>query len=83
MPEELTGTAPETVPAEVIVAAAEPESQPESPEVQVERFTVASTFAPPSANDDARTIDAVWYTGAKVRTPDLGPVISELFRKLG
>ena len=35
-------------------------------EIQVERFTVAATFAPPSANDDARTIDAVWYTGAKV-----------------
>jgi hypothetical protein len=66
MPEEVTGTAQETVPAEVIVAAAEPESPPESPEVQVERFTVAATFAPPSANDDARTIDAVWYTGAKV-----------------
>ncbi len=66
MPEEVTGTAQETVPAEVIVATAEPESQPESPEVQVERFTVAATFAPPSANDDARTIDAVWYTGAKV-----------------
>ena len=27
---------------------------------------MAATFAPPSANDDARTIDAVWYTGAKV-----------------
>lgn len=66
MPEEVTGTAQETVPAEVVVAAAEPEGQPESPEVQVERFTVAATFAPPSANDDARTIDAVWYTGAKV-----------------
>ncbi len=66
MPEEITGTAPETVPVEVIAAAAEPESQPEPPEFQVERFTVEATFAPPSANDDARTIDAVWYTGAKV-----------------
>jgi len=66
MPEEITGTAPETVPVEVIAAAAEPESQPEPPEFQVERFTVVATFAPPSANDDARTIDAVWYTGAKV-----------------
>ena len=27
---------------------------------------MAATFAPASANDDARTIDAVWYTGAKV-----------------
>src|SRR5450759_5196650 len=66
MPEEITGTAPETVPVEVIAASAQPESQPEAPEFQVERFTVAATFAPPSANDDARTIDAVWYTGAKV-----------------
>jgi hypothetical protein len=66
MPEEITGTALETVPVEVIAAAAQPESQPEPPEFQVERFTVEATFAPPSANDDARTIDAVWYTGAKV-----------------
>jgi hypothetical protein len=66
MPEEITGTALETAPVEVIAAAAQPESQQESPEVQIERFTVAATFAPPSANDDARTIDAVWYTGAKV-----------------
>ena len=66
MPEEITGTAPETAPVEVIAAATQPESQLEPPEFQVERFTVAATFAPPSANDDARTIDAVWYTGAKV-----------------
>ena len=66
MPEEIAGTAPETAPVEVITAAAQPESQAELPEFQVERFTVAATFAPPSANDDARTIDAVWYTGAKV-----------------
>src|ERR1022692_3468933 len=66
MPEEITGTAPETAKVEVIAAAAQPESQTEPPEFQVERFTVAATFAPPSANDDARTIDAVWYTGAKV-----------------
>src|ERR1035437_2400931 len=66
MPEEITGTAPETAPVEVIVAAAPPEPQQESTEFQVERFTVAAIFAPPSANDDARTIDAVWYPGAKV-----------------
>ena len=66
MPEEITGTAPETAPAEVIAAAAQPANQQECPQVQVERFTVAATFAPPSANDDARTIDAVWYTGAQV-----------------
>ena len=65
MPEEIAGTAPETAAAEVIAAAAQPEPQQESPEFQVERFTVVATFAPPSANDDARTIDAVWYTGAK------------------
>jgi len=51
MPEEVTGTAPETAPVEVIAAAAQPEPQQESPEVQVERFTVEATFAPPSAND--------------------------------
>ena len=56
----------ETAPAEVMAAAAEAEPQQESPEIQVERFTLAATFAPPSANDDSRTIDAVWYTGAKV-----------------
>ena len=66
MPEEITGTAPETAPEEVIATAALPEPLQESPEVQVERFTVAASFAPPSANEDARTIDAVWYTGAKV-----------------
>src|ERR1035438_5081605 len=59
-------TPPETAPEEVVAAATLPEGQPESPEVQVERFAVAASFAPPSANDDSRTIDAVWYTGAKV-----------------
>ena len=34
--------------------------------VEVERFAVAVAFAPSSADDDNRTIDAVWYTGAKV-----------------
>jgi hypothetical protein len=33
---------------------------------QVERFAVVAEFAPASANDDSRTIDAVWYAGAKV-----------------
>ena len=48
MPEEITATAPETAPAEVIAAAAAPpEPQQESTEFQVERFTVAATFAPP------------------------------------
>ena len=69
MPEEIAAaseTAPEVAPAEVIAAAAPPETPQEAPEFQVERFTMAAVFAPPSANDDARTIDAVWYTGAKV-----------------
>src|ERR1017187_8936984 len=66
MPEEIAETAPETAPVEVIAAAALLDSQPESPEVQVERFAVAANFAQPSANEDARTIDAVWYTDAKV-----------------
>ena len=72
MPDEITGTEPETVPVDVIAAAeeiaeaAQVENQPDPPDSQVERFTVAANFAPPSANEDARTIDAVWYTGAKV-----------------
>ena len=44
MPEEITGTAPETAPLEVIAAVAQPESQPDPPEFQVERFTVVATF---------------------------------------
>src|ERR1017187_4448710 len=66
MPEEIAETAPETAPVEVVAAATPPEAEQEHPEVQVERFAVAASFAPPSANDDSRTIDAVWYTGAKV-----------------
>jgi hypothetical protein len=48
--------------AEVAVEVA----APDRPDAQVERFSMAVTFAPASANEDARTIDAVWYTGAKV-----------------
>ncbi len=67
MSEEIKETVLETAPVEVVTAAAEqPESEPAPQEVLVERFTVTANFAPPSANDDARTIDAVWYTGAKV-----------------
>ena len=66
MPEEITGTAQETAPAEVIAAAVEAESPPEQSEVQVERFTIAANFAPASADANTRTIDAVWYAGAKV-----------------
>ena len=43
-----------------------PGSNPVDPGVEVERFAVAVAFAPSSADDDNRTIDAVWYTGAKV-----------------
>src|ERR1035437_3018479 len=70
MPEEIAGTAPDTAgPAAVVAAAAVDRAaagDPARPEFQVERFAVAVTFAPASANDDSRTIDAVWYTGAKV-----------------
>ena len=69
MPEEITETAPLEVIAAAAEAIAEPaqvENQLDPPDSQVERFSVAANFAPPSANEDARTIDAVWYTGAKV-----------------
>ncbi len=46
--------------------AADAGGQEMDPGVQVERFAVAVEFAPASANDDNRTIDAVWYAGAKV-----------------
>src|ERR1019366_6338059 len=41
-------------------------SNPVDPGVEVEHFAVAVAFAPSSADDDNRMIDAVWYTGAKV-----------------
>lgn len=73
MPEEMTGTAHETAPppAEVIAAAAGEANRATAPEpapleVQVERFTIPVNFAPATANENDRTIDAVWYTGAKV-----------------
>ena len=42
----------------------------DGPLLETERFTTAVAFAPASANDDSRTIDAVWYTGAKVPRMD-------------
>ena len=57
MPDETTHTEP----AE---GAATPEMDDAG--VQTERFAVTVEFAPASANDDNRTIDAVWYTGAKI-----------------
>ena len=64
MPEENTGTAQENAPEEVVVGAAE--SPPVHADVQVERFSVAANFAPASADANSRTIDAVWYAGAKI-----------------
>jgi hypothetical protein len=55
--------------AEVVVGGlagtpAEPEAR------EVERFTVPVAFAPASADGDNRTVDAVWYAGAKVPRMD-------------
>jgi hypothetical protein len=78
MPDEIAVQQEAVAPAEVIAASAiaGPDagetslsvvgSNPVDPGVEVERFAVAVAFAPSSANDDNRTIDAVWYTGAKV-----------------
>src|ERR1039457_4362142 len=70
MPEEIAGTEPDTAGPAAVVAAAPVDraaaGDPARPEFQVERFAVAVTFAPASANEDVRTIDAVWYAGAKV-----------------
>ena len=59
--EEITEVQADAVPAAVLAPA-----NPQSAEPGVERFAVAVEFAPASANDGDRTIDAVWYTGAKV-----------------
>lgn len=78
MPDEIAGHQEGDAPAEVIAASASAgpdavaaglsavSSNPVDPGVEVERFAVAVAFAPSSADDDKRTIDAVWYTGAKV-----------------
>ena len=77
MPDEITlqqeAAAPEVIAASVgigqeAVAAglSAVSSNPVDPGVEVERFAVAVAFAPSSADEDNRTIDAVWYTGAKV-----------------
>jgi hypothetical protein len=81
MPDEVSESQEAVAPAEVVAGAVAEASlgaalpgsastdQP-SAEVDagpaVERFAVPVEFAPASANDDTRTIDAVWYTGAKV-----------------
>ena len=80
MADELTANQ-EAVPAEVVAGALAAEASLGAPPgiastdepvagfgagTAVERFAVAVEFAPASANDDNRTIDAVWYTGAKV-----------------
>ena len=64
MPEEIAGTAPESVQAEAPA------------HVQIERFTVPVNFASTSANENDRTIDASGTpaprfpasTGARVRS---------------
>ena len=78
--EEITEVRETAAPAEVIAAGLEATTtadlgatpaavamgQEMDAGLQIERFAVAVAFAPASANDDNRTIDAVWYTGAKV-----------------
>ena len=56
----------------VIPATFDPAQIPRDPDavVDVERFPVTVAFAPQSADTDKRTIDAVWYTGAKVPRMD-------------
>ena len=56
----------------VIPATFDPSQVPGDPDavVDVERFPVTVAFAPQSADTDKRTIDAVWYTGAKVPRMD-------------
>jgi hypothetical protein len=78
MPDEIAERQEAEAPAEVIAASASagPDavaaglsavgSNPVDPAVEVEHFAVAVAFAPSSADDDNRMIDAVWYTGAKV-----------------
>ena len=74
MPEEIAGHPEADAPAEAAASAAAwacdaglsvAGSNPVEVS-EVERFAVAVAFAPSSADDDNRTIDAVWYTGAKV-----------------
>lgn len=66
MPDEINehqeAAAPDVIAAGLSVVG----SNPVDPGVEVERFAVTVAFAPSSADDDNRTIDAVWYTGAKV-----------------
>ena len=73
MPDEIAGHQEAAAPTEVIAASgsAGPDAvaaggNPVDPGVEVERFAVASAFTPSSADDNNRTIDAVWYTGVKV-----------------
>jgi hypothetical protein len=61
-----TETQETAAPVEVIAAADVGSEQLAEQTQSVERFAVAAEFAPASANDDNRTIDAVWYAGAKV-----------------
>src|SRR4051794_30103405 len=63
-PEQNNAAAPEAIegaPAAVIAASLTPAAGD-----QVERFAMPANFAPSSASDDDRTVDVIWYTGAKV-----------------
>ncbi len=62
------GTSTITI-AEFAPTLVEPVADNDTP-IEVERFSVAVAFAPASADADKRTIDAVWYTGAKVPRMD-------------
>jgi hypothetical protein len=64
--EEITEVRETAAPVEVIAAGDVGSEQLVEETQSVERFAVAVEFAPASANDETRTIDAVWYTGAKV-----------------
>jgi hypothetical protein len=66
MPEEITGTAPESEQGSGVPGM--PGAPPDvgEREYQAERFAAPANFTPASVNEESRTIDVVWYTGAKV-----------------
>ena len=63
--EQIQETVQATVAPDATVQGA-PVQLPELASAETERFSVAVHFTPSSANEDDRTIDAVWYTGVKV-----------------
>jgi hypothetical protein len=73
MPDELTENQEAAAPVEVVADALAVKASLGAgvdAGAEVERFTVPVAFAPASADGDNRTIDAVWYTGAKVPRMD-------------